>query len=63
MAGARTCRTPAEAFRAGWEEPCDHGHLDPGECPECALTDAEIARLVALLGNLAAPSPAGSAAA
>lgn len=44
----RICRTADEAFKAGWEEPCDHG-TDPGECSQCCLTDVEIARLVVLL--------------
>lgn len=58
----RICRTADEAFQAGWDEPCDHG-TDPGECSECGLTDTEIARLVILLSHLAAPEPAGRAAA
>ncbi|WAZ20246.1 hypothetical protein STRCI_001347 [Streptomyces cinnabarinus] len=60
---ARICRTAEEAFDAGWKEPCDHGVADPGECPRCGLTDAEIARLAALLSGLAAPAPATRAAA
>lgn len=62
MAGARICRTVEEAFRAGWEEPCEHGSADPGKCPDCGLTDAEITRLVVLLGNLATPAPTRTAA-
>ncbi|MFI6248969.1 hypothetical protein [Streptomyces sp. NPDC051016] len=58
----RMCRTPEEAFQAGWNEPCDHS-ADPGECPTCRLTDAEIGQLVILLSHLAEPAPAGRAAA
>lgn len=58
---ARICRTADEAFQAGWDEPCDHG-LDPGECSACCLTDAEIARLVLLLSDLASPAPERAAA-
>ncbi|MFJ4365133.1 hypothetical protein ACIP4S_13375 [Streptomyces chartreusis] len=57
MAG-RICRTAEEAFRLGWEEPCDHGFADPGECRTCRLSDAEIARLAVLLNGLATPAPA-----
>lgn len=62
---ARICRTAADAFQAGWDAPCEHHIPDPGDCPECALTDAEIAQLVVLLAGLATPSPAttGQAAA
>ena len=56
MAGPRICRTPDEAFLAGWNEPCDHGSPDPGDCTVCGLTDAEITRLVALLAGLAKPA-------
>lgn len=61
---SRLCRTPDEAFAAGWNEPCDHGR-DPAACDECAPTEAEIARLVVLLSNLAVPAlpQAGRAAA
>ncbi|MET7776250.1 hypothetical protein ABZU94_10770 [Streptomyces mirabilis] len=58
---ARICRTADEAFQAGWDEPCDHGH-DPGECPACGLTDAEISRLVVLLSDLASRAPERAAA-
>lgn len=58
----RICRTPEEAFQAGWDDSCDHG-ADPGDCSVCGLTDAEIARLVPLLRHLAAPATAGRAAA
>lgn len=50
MAG-RLCRTPAECFAAGWNEPCDHGG-DPDTCPECSLTATEIGKLVILLADL-----------
>ncbi|MFF9097627.1 hypothetical protein ACF1AX_31455 [Streptomyces sp. NPDC014802] len=56
----RICRTADEAFTAGWEEPCDHGYADPGECPTCGLTDEEIARFVILLGDLAPSGPASA---
>ncbi len=59
---ARICRTSEEAFQAGWNEPCDHG-ADPGQSPECRLTDAEIGQLVTLLSHLAEPASAGRAAA
>lgn len=42
------CKTPQEAWRAGWEEPCEHG-ADLAECPKCAPTDEEIALLAPLL--------------
>ncbi|MEU4172867.1 hypothetical protein AB0F46_39045 [Streptomyces sp. NPDC026665] len=51
----RLCRTADEAFEAGWTELCTHD-ADPGECPECGLTDAEISRFVVLLGGLAEPA-------
>jgi len=41
------CRTTDEAWQAGWDAPCEHG-LGPGDCPDCALTPGEIARLVML---------------
>ncbi|MET7477944.1 hypothetical protein ABZT17_26755 [Streptomyces sp. NPDC005648] len=63
MAGARICRTAEEAFDAGWNETCDHGSPDPGDCPTCGLTDAEIARLVVLLGGLVASGAPRQAAA
>lgn len=59
---ARICRTADEAFQAGWDEPCDHG-IDPAECSTCGLTDAEITRLVVLLGGLADHAPESAAAA
>ncbi|MEV7871451.1 hypothetical protein AB0P17_36370 [Streptomyces sp. NPDC088124] len=52
MAGI--CRTPDEAFQAGWDALCEH-HTSPVDCPHCRLTDAEIGRLVALLRPSAAP--------
>jgi hypothetical protein len=42
------CRTPEEALQAGLDAPCEHGIPNPNDCPRCALTDAEIAFLVAL---------------
>lgn len=56
----RICLTPEEAFQAGWEEPCDHG-ADPGDCPQCRLTDTEIARLVVLLRPAAAEAAPSAA--
>ena len=47
----RVCRTPDDAFLAGWNEPCDHGR-EPGDCPICGLTTAEIAQLSVLLSGL-----------
>jgi hypothetical protein len=61
MAG-RLCHTADEAFETGWNEPCSHGD-DPGECPECRLTDAEISRFVVLLAGLAEPANIGRHAA
>ncbi|GHA00933.1 hypothetical protein ACFOOM_12530 [Streptomyces echinoruber] len=58
----RICRTVDEAFQAGWNESCDHG-TDPGECPQCSLTDGEIARLVILLSPMATREPPIQAAA
>lgn len=43
-----TCRTVADAWQAGWDEPCEHGVLDLADCGHCALTMAEISRLVLL---------------
>lgn len=43
------CRTPEEAFQAGWERPCEHGVPDVNDCPDCRLTDDEITQIVALL--------------
>ena len=62
MAGP-ICRTPDDAFRAGWNEPCDHGTPNPGDCPSCALTGAEIAQLAVLLSGVAAPTSVGRVAA
>lgn len=42
------CRTPDEAFQAGYDAPCEHQLPDPTQCPDCRLTDAEIARLAVL---------------
>ncbi|WP_432135835.1 hypothetical protein [Streptomyces sp. bgisy154] len=59
---ARICRTPDDAFQAGFTEPCEHG-ITPEECPRCRLTEAEIGRLVALLrGELHADGPQATAA-
>lgn len=46
----RICRTPEEAWQAGWDEPCQHGVPDITQCPACRLTEAEIGRLAVLLG-------------
>lgn len=57
------CRTAAEAFAAGWQEPCEH-QADPARCPQCRLTAAEMARLAVLhRPHLAAPETAVPAAA
>ncbi|GAA2107566.1 hypothetical protein [Streptomyces synnematoformans] len=42
------CRTPDEAFQAGWDAPCEHGVPVPDDCPRCRLTGAEIGRLAVL---------------
>lgn len=42
------CRTPEDAYRAGYEQPCDHGH-PVSECDDCRLTPTEITRIAALL--------------
>ena len=44
------CRTPEEAFQAGWDSPCEHGIPDPVDCPDCRLTPEEITCFAALLG-------------
>lgn len=54
MAG-RICHSPEDAFRAGWEEPCDHAFPEPADCPQCGLTDAEIASLAVLLRGTVTP--------
>ncbi|MFF8406983.1 hypothetical protein ACF06P_35820 [Streptomyces sp. NPDC015684] len=59
---ARICRSAAEAFRAGWDEKCDHD-AHPDECPECGLTATEIAQLVILLSPPEAHASAPQAAA
>lgn len=46
------CRTPEDAWRAGWEAPCEHG-ADPTACGRCRLRPEEIARLTVLLAGLA----------
>lgn len=45
----RICRTPQEAFEAGFNAPCEHLVPDPNDCPRCRLTEAEIRRLAVLL--------------
>jgi hypothetical protein len=42
------CLTADEAWRAGYEAPCEHGQGDPTACDRCALTASEIARLAVL---------------
>lgn len=42
------CRTADDAWQAGYDAPCEHGVADPTACSSCALTPAEIARLVIL---------------
>lgn len=42
------CLTAEDAWQAGWDAPCEHGVPDPNDCPRCALTAEEIARLVIL---------------
>lgn len=44
------CRTPEEAFQAGWDAPCEHNIPDITQCPKCRLTESEIARIAVLLG-------------
>jgi hypothetical protein len=44
------CRTPEEAFQAGWDAPCEHGIPNPVDCEHCRLKPEEITRLAALLG-------------
>lgn len=57
------CRTPEEAFEAGFNEPCEHGVPDPVDCRHCRLTDIEIGRLVVLLRGAVRPRPASDATA
>jgi hypothetical protein len=42
------CRTPEEAFQAGWDSPCEHGIPNPVDCEHCRLKPEEIARIAAL---------------
>lgn len=42
------CRTPEEAFQAGWDAPCEHGVPDPVDCPGCRLKPEEITRIAIL---------------
>jgi hypothetical protein len=42
------CRTPEEAFQAGWDAPCEHGIPNPVDCPGCRLSPEEITALVVL---------------
>ncbi|MEO3978839.1 hypothetical protein [Streptomyces sp. CAU 1734] len=48
------CRTPTEAFLAGYGAPCPHG-LTPVDCADCRLSITEIGRLAVLLRSAAAP--------
>ncbi|MFF1469091.1 hypothetical protein [Streptomyces mirabilis] len=57
-----TCRTPEEAFRAGLAAPCQHGIHPKRECPDCALTAAEIAQLAPLLRPYVPPAHRDEAA-
>lgn len=43
------CRTPEEAFQAGWDSLCEHGVPDPADCPGCRLTPDETTRIAALM--------------
>lgn len=52
MAAPRICRTADDAFRAGWEAPCEHGIPDPAACDDCRLTPEETVRLAVLLKHL-----------
>lgn len=54
--GPRICRTPQEAFEAGFNAPCEHGVPRPPNCPRCRLTEAEIGRLAVLLGACLRPA-------
>jgi hypothetical protein len=59
------CRTPEEAWQAGWDEPCEHGVPDPVDCEHCRLTPEEAVRLAALHRpylQLTAPSAGTTAA-
>lgn len=57
------CRTPEEAFRAGWEAPCEHGVQNPGDCSGCRLTQEEIARIALLMRPYMNPAETGSSTA
>lgn len=57
-----SCRTPEEAFQAGLTAPCEHGIHPAPECPDCRLTEAEIADLSVLLGAHLRPNSPGEAA-
>lgn len=57
------CRTPEEAYRAGREEPCEHGIQPMRTCPKCRLTPEEIADLVVLLRPYLPSAAHGSEAA
>ncbi|MFE5369201.1 hypothetical protein [Streptomyces mirabilis] len=57
------CRTPEEAWQAGLELPCEHGVRPLPECPDCRLTEAEIADLAVLLGSYLRPTSRDSEAA
>ncbi|MEW2636450.1 hypothetical protein AB0903_33640 [Streptomyces sp. NPDC048389] len=53
--GSRICRTPREAFEAGFTAPCEHG-VRPPDCARCRLTEAEIGRLAVLLKTSVPPA-------
>lgn len=57
------CQTADEAWRAGWESPCEHGTSDPTQCDRCALTAEEIARLAVLHRPYLQPGESGLRAA
>lgn len=57
------CRTPEEAFQAGWDAPCEHGVPNPNDCPRCELTPEEIAWIADLMRPFLRPSASAAQAA
>jgi hypothetical protein len=57
------CQTAEDAWRAGYDAPCEHGHADPTRCQRCALTPEEIARLAVLHRPYLKPQARSTAAA
>lgn len=58
QANRRICRTPEDAWQAGWDAPCEHGIADITQCPACRLTPAEIGRIAILLRPYMRPADA-----